>query len=96
MKEHAVAAWPAERASILERIAGGETLKTPPEMPPLSFRNKIAQERFVTESDEIKEEVERYRLLRGDDSEDEELNEREETMSPEEAKRVATAKAYAK
>jgi hypothetical protein len=93
VKEIVVKEWPGERARILEQKANGEDVKDPPEVAPLWFRNKMVRAEFVTETDEVKEEVEKYRQSLLEDSSDENID---DEMDAEEAKRVAKASAQAK
>jgi hypothetical protein len=53
--------WPAEREKLLERRANGEKLKEPPEAAPLWFRNKLTRIAFRTETQEVKDEIDKYR-----------------------------------
>jgi tRNA(Ser,Leu) C12 N-acetylase TAN1 len=92
IKDIVEAEWPAERDRILEQKKNGEDMKDPPKRAPLWFRNKIAQLEFQTESDEIKDEVEKYRQSLLEDSEVEDA----QNLGPDEAKRVAVATARAK
>jgi hypothetical protein len=85
--------WPKERARIMEQIANGEDKEAPPELAPLWYRNKMAKIEFITETDEIKAEVEEYRQSQIVNS-DGEIE--DESLDPEEAKRVAKAKIRAR
>jgi hypothetical protein len=84
--------WLNERASILAKIAEGEALKEPPEAAPLWFRNIIARRQLSSETEDMKEEVEKYRQPLADDSPKDILD---EGIDSEEAKRVATTKTRA-
>jgi hypothetical protein len=93
IKDVVIAEWPAERERILEQKKNGTDVKDPPESAPLWFRNKIIQSEFQAESDEVKQEVEKYRQSRLGSSENEGLD---GSLDPDEAKRVAVATARAK
>lgn len=85
--------WPAERARILERKANGEDVKDPPDAAPLWFRNKWVRAEFATETDEVKEEVDKWRQgqLEGGTH-----NGLDEDVDIENAKRASLATARAK
>lgn len=93
IKDVVIAEWPAERDRILEQKKNGEDVKDPPKEAPLWFRNKISQSEFQAESDEVKAEVEKYRQSLLEDTEGKGLD---ESLDPDEAKRVAVATARAK
>jgi hypothetical protein len=86
-------AWPAERARILEQKGNGEDVKDPPEVAPLWFRNKIVNEEFLAETDDVKKKVEAYRQSPDDDSEHEGFK---DDVDPEVAKQITIATSRAK
>ena len=93
IKDVVIAEWPAERDRILEQKKNGEDMKDPPKSAPLWFRNKIMQSEFQAESNEVKQEVEKYRRSRVGNSEGGGLD---GSLDPDEARRVAAATARAK
>jgi len=93
IKDVVIAEWPAERDRILEQKKNGEDVKDPPKSAPLWFRNKIMQSEFQAESDEVKQEVEKYRQSRVGNSGGGGLD---GSLDPDEARRVAAATARAK
>ena len=85
--------WPKERARIMEQRANSKNTKEPPELAPLWYCNKMSKVGFLTETDEIKAEVEKYKQSQIVDSDDEIEDDK---LDPKEAKRVAKAKTHAK
>ena len=93
VKEVVSDTWPIERARLLEQKSNGEEVVDAPEAAPLWFRNKTTRSEFNMETEEVKNEVEKYRqsLL-----EDIDLEGIDPEMDPEEAKRIVEATARKK
>ena len=92
LKDVVAAEWPDEQARILEQKENGEDAQNTPTVPPLWFRNKVIRAEYLIETDEVKEEVEKYRKSLLNNSEPE----NEDDMDAGEVKRVATATVQAK
>lgn len=81
---------------MLEAIVAGDGVKEPPLAAPMWFRTEVTKAMFEAESDEVKDEIERYRNEEDgrDDNEDEDADDISSNCDDEDAQRKAKAWAY--
>ena len=91
LKQEVQGEWDAHKKTMLEKAAT-ENAKLPtfPDGAPLSFRNKVVQRLFATESPEVRDEVEKFR----NGSTVADKLDKDVTMDEEEAERAAKAQQY--